>query len=127
MGNAGFINLGDRVVIFDTFLSIEAAKDLKQAIIDITGNDNFVIVNSHIDHYLGNCVFSEKTTIITSEIAFSKFIQNNEGIELGSNLYTEEISNLRNKLTKLKDPDEILDTKNSLIIFRILIMMNVKF
>lgn len=120
MANAGFINLGDRVVVFDTFLSIEAAKDLKQVIIDITDNDNVVIVNSHshLDHYLGNCVFSEKTTIITSEIAFPKFIQNNEELELGNNIYTDEINNLRNKLTNLENPDEISDTENSLIIYQ---------
>lgn len=119
MGNAGFINLGDRVVVFDTFLSIEAAKDLKQAIIDTTGNDNFVIVNSHshLDHFIGNCVFPKNTTIIASENALPKFKQDKEELELGNNVYTAEINNLKSKLASLEDPDEILDTKNSLIIY----------
>lgn len=120
MGNAGFINLGDRVVVFDTFLSVEAAKDLKQVIIGITGNDNFVIVNSHshLDHSLGNCVFSKKATIITSEIAFENLIQKTKEIELGNNLYNDEINSLRKKLTTVEDPDEILDTENSLTIYQ---------
>ncbi|QVK18204.1 MBL fold metallo-hydrolase [Mycoplasmatota bacterium] len=129
MSNAGFINLGDKVVVFDTFLSIEAAKDLKRVIIDITNNDNFIIVNSHshLDHYIGNCMFPEKTTIICSEIAYPKFIETSKKIKLEANLYTEQINHLQNKLTTLKDPDEILDTKNSLIIHQNLNMEGCKF
>ena len=61
MSNAGFIDLGNIVIVFDTFLSIDAAKKLKEMILEITGNDNFVIINSHfhLDHYLGNCAFSD--------------------------------------------------------------------
>ncbi len=38
MSNAGFINLGDKVVVFDTFLSIEAAKDVKRCDLGFKGN-----------------------------------------------------------------------------------------
>lgn len=117
MSNAGFINLGDKVVVFDTFLSIEAAKMLRDMILDLTGNDHMIIVNSHthLDHYMGNCMFPESTTIIASDIAFPKFMENSQGILLGKNQYTKEIEELENKFITLKDPDEILDTHNSLI------------
>ncbi|WP_105614526.1 MBL fold metallo-hydrolase [Vallitalea okinawensis] len=120
MGNAGFINLGDKVVVFDTFLSIEAAKELKQAIINITNCTNFIIINSHshIDHYLGNCVFPDQTTIISSEIAYPKFIENNEEIKLEENLYDKEIRDLDDKLNTLTNRDDILDTNNFLIIYK---------
>jgi hypothetical protein len=35
--NAGFVNLGGKIIVFDTFLSIDAAKDLIRAVKEITG------------------------------------------------------------------------------------------
>lgn len=118
MSNAGFIDLGDKVVVFDTFISIDAAKKLKEMAIEITGNENFIIVNSHfhLDHYLGNCVFSDETKIITSEIAFNKMIKQSDELKFGKNLYSEEIKNLKDKLNTREDKDEILDIENNLII-----------
>ncbi len=35
--NAGFVDLGDEILVFDSFLSLAAARDLKKAIDEITG------------------------------------------------------------------------------------------
>ncbi|MEO3944969.1 MBL fold metallo-hydrolase [Gorillibacterium sp. CAU 1737] len=62
MGNAGFVDLGDRVVIFDTFNAPQAAQDLKEAAVHFTGHDRFILVNSHWhgDHIRGNQAFDAK-------------------------------------------------------------------
>ena len=48
--NAGFINLGDATVIFDTFLHIGATKDLIRAINTYSFSKSLIIINSH--HHL---------------------------------------------------------------------------
>ena len=35
--NSGIVDLGDKVLVFDTFLTVEAAKDLRKAAESITG------------------------------------------------------------------------------------------
>ena len=66
--NAGIIDLGDATLIFDTFISPEAAEDLKKAAQQITGHAVRYVVDSHFhdDHIQGNQVF-EGATIISTE------------------------------------------------------------
>ncbi len=67
--NAGFIDLGDRTVIFDTFLNIEAAREMKQAAELLTGKKASIVINSHShsDHIIGNCLFDEVVLISSPE------------------------------------------------------------
>jgi cyclase len=59
--NAGIIDLGGQVVVFDTFLTPQAARDLRQAAIDLFGRAPQIVVDSHShnDHIWGNQVFVE--------------------------------------------------------------------
>lgn len=65
--NAGFVNLGDHTLVFDTFLTPVAAADLKKAAELLTGKPVTSVVNSHWhdDHTLGNQVFTDATMIST--------------------------------------------------------------
>jgi glyoxylase-like metal-dependent hydrolase (beta-lactamase superfamily II) len=67
--NSGIIDLGDKVLIFDTFLSIEAAQDLKQAVKHYIGKPLTYVINSHDhnDHIRGNQVFSDDAIIISTD------------------------------------------------------------
>ncbi|HOO34121.1 MAG TPA: MBL fold metallo-hydrolase [Thermotogota bacterium] len=67
--NAGFIDLGDRTVIFDTFLNIDASKELKKASELLTGKKASIVINSHShsDHIIGNCLFDEAVLISSPE------------------------------------------------------------
>lgn len=66
--NAGIIDLGGQALIFDTFLTPQAARDLRQAIAGLFGPLPCIVVNSHYhnDHIWGNQVFAAEAPIIAS-------------------------------------------------------------
>ena len=66
--NAGIIDLGEQVVVFDTFLTPQAARDLRQAAINLFGRTPQIIVDSHWhnDHIWGNQVFANEAQILSS-------------------------------------------------------------
>jgi len=68
--NGGFVDLGEEVLVFDSFLSTAAARDLKQAIDEISGKPVRWVVNSHShnDHIRGNQVFVPGAFIISSQV-----------------------------------------------------------
>jgi glyoxylase-like metal-dependent hydrolase (beta-lactamase superfamily II) len=67
IGNAGIIDLGDQTVIFDTFNTPQAARDLRKAAEDLIGNPVSYVVNSHWhgDHIRGNQSFEDCKIIST--------------------------------------------------------------
>lgn len=69
MGNAGIIDLGERVIIFDTFETPIAAEDLRIASEYLTGKPATWVVNSHShsDHWFGNQVFPQESIVISSQ------------------------------------------------------------
>jgi glyoxylase-like metal-dependent hydrolase (beta-lactamase superfamily II) len=73
VGNAGFVDLGDKTIIFDTFNTPQAALDLKKAAETITDKTETWVINSHYhgDHMRGNQVFTT-SHILSSEITFNK-------------------------------------------------------
>lgn len=68
VSNAGIIDLGERTLIFDTFLTPQAARDLRLAAQQLTGRDPDLIVNSHYhnDHIWGNQAFSAQTLFVST-------------------------------------------------------------
>jgi cyclase len=73
VGNAGFVDLGDQTVIFDTFNTQQAAEDLKKCAEKLTGRDVSWVINSHYhgDHIRGNQVFAS-CNIISTDTTYSK-------------------------------------------------------
>lgn len=67
MSNAGIIDLGNEVVIFDTFTTPDAARDLRKAAEDLTQKEIKYVFNSHFhgDHTFGNQIFKDATIIST--------------------------------------------------------------
>lgn len=68
-GNAGIVALGERTLVFDTFLTPAAARDLRAAAESLTGQPVSYVVNSHyhMDHIHGNAVFGAATIIATEK------------------------------------------------------------
>ena len=60
--------MGEEVLVFDSFLSVAAASDLKKAIGELTGKPVRWVVNSHShnDHIRGNQVFVPEASIIST-------------------------------------------------------------
>jgi cyclase len=69
IGNAGIVDLGDRTLIYDTFIAPQAAEDLRTAAEALTGRPIDAVIDSHwhYDHIWGNQVFDVSTEIISTE------------------------------------------------------------
>jgi cyclase len=67
LGNCGIVDLGDAALVFDTFLTLQAAHDLRAAAERLVGKPVKYLVNSHYsgDHVNGNQVFTDATVIST--------------------------------------------------------------
>ena len=68
ISNSGVIDLGDRVLVFDTFLTPQAALDLRVSIEQTLGHPPEIVINSHYhnDHIWGNQVFEPHSLILAS-------------------------------------------------------------
>jgi cyclase len=68
IGNSGIIDLGDRTLVFDTFMCVPAARELQRAAIALTGRPATYVVNSHPhpDHVHGNIAFGDDAVIVSS-------------------------------------------------------------
>jgi cyclase len=48
--NAGIVDLGDQSAVFDTFLTPQAALELRQCAEELTGHGPQIVINSHYHH-----------------------------------------------------------------------------
>jgi glyoxylase-like metal-dependent hydrolase (beta-lactamase superfamily II) len=105
--NAGVIDIGDRTIIFDTFISPEAARDLLKVAEQLTSHKVTHVVNSHEhnDHIRGNQVFGSDVDII-STVDTREAIARNEPEEIKSEKETilKGIADAQSKLDAEKDP-----------------------
>lgn len=67
--NAGIIDLGDKVLIIDPFMTPASARELKYLAEEMTGKFVCMVINTHYhnDHIRGNQEFSNEATIVSSE------------------------------------------------------------
>lgn len=68
LGNAAIIDLGDATLVVDTFMSIQAARDLQNAAEHLTGRPVSYVFNTHWhgDHTFGNQVFAPAAQFIAT-------------------------------------------------------------
>lgn len=66
--NAGIIDMGDKTLIFDPFMTPSAAAELRDVARKLTNKNQFYIVNSHhhTDHIRGNQAFLPNATIFAT-------------------------------------------------------------
>lgn len=91
VSNAGVIDLGDRVAVFDTFLAPAAARDLAEAAEAATGKPVRFVINSHhhLDHVGGNLVFRDQADILSSVATRQALFQSKELEEGRQNAQSE--------------------------------------
>ena len=105
--NAGIIDIGDRTILFDTFLTPEAARDLLNATEQLTSNKITHIINSHEhnDHIRGNQVFGSDVDIISTVLTREAIARNEpKSIKSEKKTILKEISDAQSKLDAEKDP-----------------------
>ncbi len=111
--NAGIINLGDETLVFDCFISPKAARDLKKAAEELTGNDVKYVVNSHFhnDHIRGNQVFSGAEIIATQKT--KELIQETEPEELEyeKKVVDDRIKSTQKEIDGETDPRKLEENK----------------
>jgi len=94
VGNAGFVNLGDSVLVFDTFNTQHASADLRDAATALTGLPIRYVANSHWhgDHVRGNQAFRDASIVSTSRTR-----------ELCRTIGAERLAGQKNDLSGLRD------------------------
>jgi len=105
--NAGIIDLGDRTIVFDTFLTPEAARDLLKVAEQLTSNKITHIGNSHEhnDHSRGNQVFGSDVDIISTVLTREAIARNEpESIKSEKETISKEIIDAQSKLDAERDP-----------------------
>ena len=85
--NAGIIDLGDGTIIFDTFLSPDAASEIPGLVIKLNLPPIKYVVNSHWhnDHIRGNQIFSKEVDIISTKKT-AELIKINEPKEIAAEM-----------------------------------------
>jgi len=115
--NAGFFDLGNYLIIFDTLMDPYSTIDLIKASKQFTNKDPSFLINSHhhIDHLFGNRKFPMNIPIICSSEAL-KESQNylNTRFRDFQNRAPEELKKTEEVLLNEKNPDKILELKNDI-------------
>lgn len=114
--NAGIIDLGDRTVVFDTFLNIDAARELKKASEMLTRRKASYVINSHshTDHFVGNCLFPEASAIISTDTARDIIVFANQEFEKEKDQYSPRIKEIYAALKAGVSGNEKSDLNNEL-------------
>ncbi|WRP07494.1 MBL fold metallo-hydrolase [Rossellomorea aquimaris] len=96
--NAGIVDLGEELLIFDSFATPSAAYELRKQAEEMTGKKVKYLINSHYhgDHVFGNQAFSD-TTIISTSLTRKWFEEKNKIVDLQT-----EIIETEDYLNKLK-------------------------
>lgn len=107
IGNAGIVDLGDRTLVYDTFLAPRPAEDLRSAAEALTGRHVDTVIDSHwhSDHIWGNQVFGADTDIISTE-ATRRLISATRGDEDFDSLMANAEARLEATLEKLRAATE---------------------
>lgn len=114
--NAGFFDLGDQVVVFDTFLNIDAAQDLYNAATTITGKkvSKVVISHYHSDHLIGLPIFEDAEIISTPFTREKSLTEIRADIQEIQETPEEEIQKLIDQSKNGETEKERLNAANSL-------------
>jgi glyoxylase-like metal-dependent hydrolase (beta-lactamase superfamily II) len=102
--NAGIVDLGGRVLLFDTFDMAVAARELRQAILDLTGRAPAWVVNSHEhgDHWGGNQVFADDAILLSTHAARAGMLAWGQEIEESKLNLEQGEKNIRELEAKLE-------------------------
>jgi cyclase len=122
--NAGIIDIGDRTILFDTFISPEAARDLLKVTEQLTSHKITHVVNSHghNNHIRGNQVFGSDVDIISTVLTREAIVRNEpEEIKSERETIPKEIIEAQSKLDAEKDPKRRRELASSIVYLQAMI------
>jgi glyoxylase-like metal-dependent hydrolase (beta-lactamase superfamily II) len=110
--NAGIIDLGKETLIFDTFMTPQAAEDLVEAVEALELSPIKYVINSHHhnDHVRGNQVFDESVAIF-SAAQTRALMEKHEStaIEQEKSYAPQRYASLQEKVKTAEDPIDITE------------------
>lgn len=117
--NAGVIDLGNQTLVVDTFDVPFAANDLKTAAEKLTGRsvETVIITHPHGDHWGGNQVFGEDTTILAQTTVEKELKEAaKESLAWKENLseFREWMESIKTRLETEEDPRWRLNLERSI-------------
>ena len=115
--NAGFIDIGDYLIIIDATLTAKAAEDLKRASLQYTKKEpSFVVITHyHMDHIIGNSIFDKSTQIFTSDRTLTNIRnESRKSFDQLKDFDPEKIAELEESLKTETVEEKILDIQNDL-------------
>ncbi len=115
--NAGFFDLGNYLVIFDTMMDPYATDDLIRASKEFTKKDPSFLINSHYhtDHLFGNRKFPIETPIICCSETLSAFHNNlEETLTRYKGIATQELKRIKEEISNETEPNKILEMNNDI-------------
>jgi glyoxylase-like metal-dependent hydrolase (beta-lactamase superfamily II) len=110
--NAGIIDLGDRTLVYDAFMTPAAANDLRAAAEALTGRPVDALINSHYhnDHIWGNQAFSTDTDIIsTAETRQLIVTEGAKEIKAYSEVIEDRLESVEQRLASTQDAAELVN------------------
>jgi len=114
IANAGIIDLGDSTVVFDTFMTLQAAKGLSLAARRLTGREVETVINSHYhnDHTWGNQVFSPHARIISTRQTRELLrTEGKEEMDWARQVSAERLENFQKQYEQAKSEQEISEAE----------------
>jgi cyclase len=112
--NSGIIDLGDRTLVYDAFISPQAASDLRAAAEHLTNRPVRTVIDSHYhnDHIWGNQAFSADTDIIstvkTRELIITEGVKEIQGF---SEVIQKRLESVEAQLANTPDKTELDDLR----------------
>ncbi|HEX6798783.1 MAG TPA: MBL fold metallo-hydrolase [Ktedonobacterales bacterium] len=99
MSNAAIVDLGDRTLVFDTFMTPQAAADLRVAAEALTGHPVAYVVNSHWhdDHVRGNQIFADAEIVATDRTSLLMAARGPENIARQRDRVPAQVAALRER------------------------------
>ncbi|WP_449536451.1 MBL fold metallo-hydrolase [Ferdinandcohnia sp. Marseille-Q9671] len=115
VGNAGFLDLGGRTLVFDTFNSQQAAEDLRNIAENITDQPVSWVMNSHFhgDHIRGNQVFRD-CNIVSSQTTWKQMKENHPERIADQKADIDGLKKYIESLTKQNESSPDIQTKNEI-------------
>ncbi|NVM34248.1 MAG: MBL fold metallo-hydrolase [Candidatus Lokiarchaeota archaeon] len=127
--NAGFFDLGNHLIIFDTIMDPYATEDLIKASKLFTKKDPSFLINSHYhwDHLFGNRKFPIEIPIISCSETLSMYNKNFEDtLKRFRGIATQELKRIKEEVEKETNSDKILEMNNDIKTYNEILEPNFK-